>query len=68
MPRVRALDGMGDAVKRLLSGLFPPSEDALAERAAIVKWLRSRKDRLGQPSGKALRLADKIEKGEHHTE
>lgn len=41
------------------------SPEALAEREAIVKWLRSRKDRLGQPSQKALRLADKIERGEH---
>lgn len=47
-------------------GFFKRNEQAaLNERALIVKYLRAQKDRLGQPSGKALRLADKIEQGEH---
>lgn len=41
------------------------SMSAQVEREKIVEFLRSQKDRLGQPSGKALRLAEKIEKGEH---
>lgn len=41
------------------------SLSAQTERNKIVEFLRAQKDRLGQPSGKALRLAEKIEKGEH---
>lgn len=76
-PGYATLVALLDEVEDLRSKLSSPRahlDDLLAsveqgaravERDKIVAWLRTRKDKLGQLSTKAERLADAIERGDH---